>query len=93
MKIKDIRKKSMPVLKRYNIKRAGVFGSAVRNNMKKGSDIDILIELKYTISLFKFARIKNELEDVLHNKVDLVEYKAIKPALREKILNEEVAIL
>ncbi|MBW1987590.1 MAG: nucleotidyltransferase family protein [Deltaproteobacteria bacterium] len=78
---------------RYGIKRAGFFGSWPRGEMTGTSDIDILVETGKTISLFEFIRLKHELEDALGRKVDLVEYKTIKPRLQPIILQEELAIL
>ena len=82
-------------LKKYGIKRAGIFGSYVRGEQKKGSDIDILIEIpkNFKFSLLDFVGLKLELEDVLGKKVDLVEYVTIKPRIRDTILNEEVRII
>jgi len=45
------------------------------------------------MSLLDYIGIKLELEEALKMKVDLVEYETIKPLIREKILNEQVAIL
>jgi len=44
------------------------------------------------ISLLEFVGIKYELEDLLGRKVDLVEYQAVKPRLKDKILAEEIRI-
>ena len=41
--IKELKNKIIPVLKRYDVVRAAVFGSFVRGEMKKNSDIDLLI--------------------------------------------------
>ncbi|MEA3229540.1 MAG: nucleotidyltransferase domain-containing protein, partial [archaeon] len=41
-----IKKTIVPVLKRNGVVRAGIFGSFVKGEVKKGSDIDILIEFK-----------------------------------------------
>jgi len=60
--------------------------------MRDDSDIDILVEIDKDISLLDFVGLKLEIEDALGKKVDLVEYKAIKPLLREWILNEQVVI-
>jgi predicted nucleotidyltransferase len=81
------------VLLRYNAKRASLFGSFVRNEATEESDVDVLVEFKETISLLKFISIKFELEDLLKRKVDLVEYSAIKPALRNSILSEQIPVL
>jgi predicted nucleotidyltransferase len=91
--IKQIKKKIIPILKQHKVKRAGLFGSCVKGKMKKNSDIDILVEIDDRISLLDFVRIQHELEDVLEKKVDLGEYETIKPAVRDRILAEEVRIL
>jgi predicted nucleotidyltransferase len=92
MNIAEIREKTLPILIQYRIKRAGIFGSFARGNETDKSDIDILVELGDKISLLQFVGIKHELEDVLNKNIDLVEYQAIKPRLRERILAEEIRI-
>ncbi len=91
--IEQIKRKILPILKPYGVKRAGLFGSCVRESMRNDSDIDILVEIDKDISLLDFVGLKLEIEEALGKKVDLVEYKAIKPLLRERILNEQVIIL
>ena len=92
--LKEIKPKIKNVLKKYKISRAGIFGSFVRGEQKKKSDIDILVEIKdKNMSLLGFIHIKHELEDALGRKVDLVEYAAIKPLIKDRILAEEVRIL
>jgi len=80
------------ILKKNNVKKAGVFGSYVRGEEKKDSDIDILIEPPKGIG-FEFAGIQLELEDKLKRKIDLITYKYISPYLKDKILKEEIRIL
>lgn len=91
--IKKIKNKILPILKYHNVKKAALFGSCVKGTMKKNSDVDILVDIKKDISLLDFIGIKLELEKALKRKVDLVEYSAIKPLLKEKILQEQVKIL
>ncbi len=92
MNLDQIKKNIIPVLKRYHVKRAGLFGSYAKGENTETSDIDILVELGGNISLLEFVRIKLALEDHLNRKVDLVEYQAIKPRLKERILSEELRI-
>jgi len=92
MRISEIKAKIAPTLHRHNVRRAGLFGSVATGHNTSMSDIDLLVELKDKISLLEFVQIKLELEDVLGRKVDLVEYQAIKPGLKERILAEEVRI-
>lgn len=49
MNINKIKNKIIPVLKRYQVKRAAFFGSVVRGDYNKDSDIDILVELRNLI--------------------------------------------
>jgi len=91
--IEEIKRKILPILKRYEVKRVGLFGSFVRGEIRKDSDIDILVKIDKDISLFDFVGIKLEIEEALGKKVDLVEYDTIKPILKERILNEQVIIL
>ncbi len=92
-RIIKIKRKIMPILNRYGVRKAGIFGSVVRGETKKNSDIDILVEIKKDISLLDFIGMKQEIADILKLKVDLVEYTTIKPLLKDRILKEEVRIL
>ncbi|MCK4803287.1 MAG: nucleotidyltransferase domain-containing protein [Spirochaetes bacterium] len=91
-KIKEI---ILPILLKYGIKHAGIFGSAVRGEITADSDIDILVEISKDaeLDLLDFVHIKHELENALKRGVDLIEYSTIKPALKENISKEEVTIL
>lgn len=93
MNIEEIKKKILPILKKYGIKKSGVFGSIVRGEAREDSDIDILVEIEGRMSLLDFAGLKLELEEALGRKVDLGEYSVIKPIIKEQILSEEVPIL
>ena len=78
-----------PFLKKeYKVKRIGLFGSFVRKEQGKASDIDLLVEFQEPISLFKFIDLENHLGKILEKKVDLVSKKALKPRLKKKILEE-----
>lgn len=91
--IEKIKRKILPILKRHRAKRTGLFGSLVRGQMGKSSDIDILVDLPRNSSLIDVVGIQQDIEEVVGKKVDLVEYEAIKPLLKERILAEEIRIL
>ena len=93
MRIEEIKSKINPILKRYGVSKAAIFGSYARGEMREYSDIDILVEIEQDISLLDFIGLKLEIEEVLGKKIDLVEYCAIKPFIREKVLKEQVEIL
>jgi hypothetical protein len=91
--VEEITKKVTPILKRFGVTKAALFGSTVRGQAKRGSDVDILVKIDADISLLDFVGLKLELEEALGRKVDVVEYDVIKPLLREEILREQVVIL
>ncbi|MCF7910493.1 nucleotidyltransferase family protein [Candidatus Pacearchaeota archaeon] len=90
--IENIKKKIIPILKKNNVVRAGIFGSYARGEQKKNSDIDILIKTSKPLG-FKFAGIQFEIEKKINKKVDLLTYNSIHPLLRKRILKEEVRII
>ena len=82
------------MLKRNDVVKAGIFGSFARGEAKRGSDIDLLIEVKAKkFSLFDLVGIELELKKVLERDVDLLTYKGVNPLLKERILGEEVRII
>jgi len=92
----DIKKKikaQFPFLKKkYCVKRLGIFGSVVRDQQKKGSDLDILVEFISPVGFFDFIRLENFLAKTLNQKVDLVSKKALKPAIKDDILREALIL-
>ena len=68
--------------------RIGIFGSMARGENTEYSDIDILYQLKDTVGLFNIVRMKDNLEEKLNKKVDLVSEKYINPKLKPYIMND-----
>lgn len=89
----EIKKIVVPVLKSNDVAKAGFFGSFVRGEARRKSDVDILVEFRGRKSLFDLSHLELELEDRLCRKVDLLTYNSLNPLLRDRILNEEVRIL
>ena len=93
MSIQKIKAKILPVLKKYNVTRASFFGSVTRDEATEESDIDLLVEFEGEKSLLDLAGLKIELEEVLGKKVDVLTFNSLHPLLRDRILNEQKAIL
>ena len=74
----------------FQVKEIGIFGSYIRNEQNKNSDLDILVEFEEEPSLFKFMELENYLKTILRVKVDLVMKNALKPQIGRHILNEVV---
>ncbi len=92
-KLKAVLASHKPELqKKYNVREIAIFGSYVRNEQHKKSDIDVLVTFTETIDLFQFVELENYLSDLLGVKVDLVMKDGIKPRLKERILSEAVYV-
>ena len=83
----------IPVLRRYDVRKAAIFGSFVKGEEREDSDIDILVEFKGEKSLLDLAGLKIELEEILERKVDVLTYNSLHPLLKDKILQEQKVIL
>ena len=71
----------------YGVKRIGLFGSYCKNEQRKESDIDILVEFKKGKKTFdNYMDLKFFLEDIFDYTVDLVVKEAIKIDLKSSIM-------
>ncbi len=72
MGIQEIKAKIAPVLRKYGIRYAAVFGSVSRGTNRPESDIDLLVKLGTPMGMFTYMQLLRELETTLGTKVDLV---------------------
>lgn len=69
---------------KYNIEKIGLFGSYARDEANDNSDIDIFVKMKP--SLFNMVAIKEQIENDLNVRVDIIrEHKNIKPLFLKMI--------
>ena len=89
--ILDILKQELPFLKeKFNVKSIGLFGSYIRDEQTKTSDIDLLVEFDAPVGFFKFIELEDYLSDKLGVKIDLVTPDALKPIIKPHIIGEAV---
>lgn len=60
----EISLKASKLFEKYNVDKVAVFGSCSRNEMQRGSDIDLLIEIKNLSNPFVFVELKRKLENL-----------------------------
>lgn len=65
-----------------------LFGSRARGDSSPRSDIDLLVTLEDGRSLLDLVAIKQDLEDLLGTRVDVVTERALSPRIRPQILAE-----
>ena len=94
--LKDISRKlrsaKADLKKHFHVMKIGIFGSYVRGEQKKSSDIDVLVEFEEPVSLFRFLDLEEYLANLLGMKVDLVSKSSLKPRIGVQILKEAVYV-
>ena len=76
----------------YGVSYLGLFGSYLRGEERKDSDLDVLVAFDRIIDLLEFVALQRELGDLLGVDVDLVMKSALKPRIGKRILAEVVTV-
>ena len=84
------KRKIAALCRKYQISELALFGSQVRGESTAKSDFDFLVEFQpeARISYFDIFEIQEELEKIVHKKVDLVPKKGLKIFVRQQVLSE-----
>ena len=89
--IKTIESLKDKIKRDYKAEIVGIFGSYVRGEQKRGSDLDLLVKFYDGATLFEFVGLAIFLEEKLGiKKVDIVPYDTVKSEIRDKIFNEAI---
>ena len=92
-RIRAILREFLPVLvEQHQVKSLSVFGSYVRDEQQRHSDVDILVDFDETPSFFQIIELETQLSDALGLQVDLVMRDALRPAIRKNILRDELPV-
>jgi uncharacterized protein len=74
-------------LEGYGVNRIGLFGSYLRDEATVNSDIDLLVDIRKDQKTFRnFMSLTYFLEELLHNKVELVTVQSLSPYIGPHIL-------
>lgn len=88
MSIQEIQHKISPILRKYGVRHAAVFGSVSRGTNRPESDIDLLVKLGKPMGMFMYMRLLRELETTLGSKVDLVTENSLNKFVRPYVTPE-----
>jgi len=80
--LREKRDQILAIARQHGARNVRVFGSLARGEGKRGSDLDVLVELESGRSLLDIIAIKQDLEDLLTTKVDIVTEAAVSPYIR-----------
>ncbi len=89
---KRIREDQQIYKDQYKVKELKIFGSYVKSEHTKASDLDVLVEFEQPVSLLHMVSLENYLTDSLKVKVDLVPKDSLREELKEQILKEAIPV-
>lgn len=90
--VKKLRQLLPFIKKEFNVERIELFGSYLKKEQTKKSDLDLLVTFKKTPGLIRFIELENYLSDILEIKVDLVIKDSVKTILRNRILSSTLQL-
>ena len=85
----DLRGKRQEILRvaaRHGARNVRLFGSAARGEDRPNSDVDLLVEMESGRSLIDLVALGQDLEELLHRKVDVLTDGSVHPAIRPHVL-------
>ena len=91
-KLKQKRAEIISIAERNGGRKVRIFGSLARGDSTMDSDVDFLIELEPKRSLLDIIAIKQDLEDLLQRKVDVVTESAVSPYIRKEIVRQAISL-
>lgn len=76
------------ICRRYHVRELSLFGSVLRDDFRKDSDIDVLVEFEpgAPIGLFEYVRFRDALASLFGREVDLVEKPGLKPLIKDSVI-------
>ena len=91
--LKEKRDEILNIATRYGVRKIRIFGSILRTaEHKLNSDVDFLVALESGRSLLDIIALKQDLEDLLGCKVDVVTEAALSPYIRDEVLGQAVSL-
>ena len=70
----------------YGVARLWLFGSIIRDDFRPDSDVDVLVELRQPIGLFRLGGLQSELEDIFGRPVHLTTLGGVPDSARAELL-------
>lgn len=86
MELQGRRQDILRVAAKHGARNVRVFGSAARGEDRPDSDLDLLVEMESGRSLLDLVALGQDLEDLLHRRVDVLTDTSVHPAIRRHIL-------
>lgn len=90
--ISENRQEILALAQQYGAKNVRIFGSVARGEDDAQSDIDFLVEMEPTRSLFDLGGFMMSLQELLGRPVDVVTEDGLKMRIRDRVLQEAIVL-
>ena len=77
---------------KYGASDLRLFGSVMRGDQNVASDVDLLVKMAKGTSLLDLVGLSQELQELLHCRVDVVNERCLYPRIKQRVLSEAMAI-
>ena len=96
MRLKDLvinqKENIVDIADRYGAYNIRLFGSVVNGTDDPESDIDFLVDLEEGRTLFDLGGLLMDLQELLHNKVDVITKAGLRNRIRDRVLKEAIVL-
>ncbi len=90
--ISENRQEILALTQQCGAKNIRIFGSVARGEDDEHSDIDFLVEMEPTRSLFDLGGFMMSLQELLGRPVDVVTEDGLKMRIRDRVLREAIVL-
>jgi predicted nucleotidyltransferase len=90
--LQEKREAILQLAAKYGAQNVRVFGSAARHEADTQSDIDFLVDMEPGRNLLDMGGLLVDLRELLGREVDIITERGLKPRVRERVLQEAVAL-
>lgn len=90
--LRERRREILRLAEEHGVRNVRVFGSVARGEAEPGSDVDLLVVMERDRSLLDLVGFKQDVEDLLGCKVDVVSEPAVHWYIREDVLRQAVPL-
>jgi predicted nucleotidyltransferase len=94
-KVRFDRQQIAELCRRYGVAELALFGSALRDDFRADSDIDVLVSFvpQAHPSLLELAELREDLKDIFGREVDVVERAGLRNPFRRQAILSKVEVV
>lgn len=90
--LRENRQEILRIAADYGVRNIRIFGSVARGEARRGSDVDVLVDVEPGRSLLDLGGFLMDMQELLGCEVDVVTEKGLRPRIRDKVMREAVPL-